>query len=233
LGSSVDSLERLREEIISCERCPRLRAYCQEVARVKKRAYKEFNYWGKPLPGFGDPYARLLILGLAPAAHGGNRTGRMFTGDGSGEWLVRALNRFGFANKDTSLSRDDGLILSDAYMTATVRCAPPANKPKRTEIENCSPFLGEELNLLEDVAVVLTLGKVAFQAYLSHLPPAELGRRPAFSHGAVYELGGGTPLLVVSYHPSRQNTQTGKLSWEAWESVFVEIQRILKDNAKN
>jgi uracil-DNA glycosylase family 4 len=228
MGSSVDSFERLAERIISCERCPRLRAYCQEVARVKRRAYRDSDYWGKPLPGFGDPYARLLIIGLAPAAHGGNRTGRMFTGDGSGEWLVRTLHKFGFANKDTSLSRDDGLILKDAYLTATVRCAPPANKPNRTEIENCSLFLSEELNLLEHMNVILALGKVAFDAYLRHVPPSRLMHRPVFRHSATYSLGEGMPLLMVSYHPSRQNTQTRKLTWEAWESVFAEIRGILK-----
>ncbi len=222
-----NQFERLKERIISCELCPRLRAYCQQVAEVKKRAYRTFDYWGKPLPGFGDPHARLLVLGLAPAAHGGNRTGRMFTGDGSGEWLIRVLHKFGFANIDSSLNRNDGLILEDTYLSAVVRCAPPANKPNRQEIENCALFLSEELGLLEDLKVVLTLGRIAFDSYLSHVPPKRFAQRPIFLHGVTYRSHEGRPLLVVSYHPSRQNTQTRKLTWEAWENVFEEICKTL------
>ena len=227
LRSRTTEFEQLRKRIISCELCPRLRTYCQQVAQAKKRAYKDFEYWGKPVPGFGDPDSCLLVLGLAPAAHGGNRTGRMFTGDGSGEWLVRALHMFGFANKESSLTRDDGLILKDTYLTATVRCAPPANKPSRLEIENCSSFLAEELNLLEHVKVVLALGKVAFDAYLRYAPPDGFMQRPTFRHGAAYRLGKESPLLVVSYHPSRQNTQTRRLSWEAWKGIFQTIHGVI------
>jgi len=222
-----DELEQLKERIISCELCPRLRAYCQQVAQVKKRAYRDFDYWGKPVPGFGDPHARLLVLGLAPAAHGGNRTGRMFTGDGSGEWLIRVLHKFGFANKDSSPNRNDGLVLKNTYLSAAVRCAPPANRPNRSEIENCASFLSEELDLLEDLRVVLTLGKIAFDTYLNHMPPKRFVQRPVFLHGATYRSHEERPLLVVSYHPSRQNTQTHKLTREAWESVFEMICRIL------
>ncbi|MEM2906267.1 MAG: uracil-DNA glycosylase [Candidatus Bathyarchaeia archaeon] len=221
------ALKALAERVVSCERCPRLRAYCEEVARVKKRAYKDWTYWGRPLPGFGDPYARLLVVGLAPAAHGGNRTGRMFTGDGSGDWLIKALYEAGFANQPLSVNREDGLKLKAAYITAAVRCAPPRNKPTRQEIENCSPYLAEELKLLREVKVVLTLGRVAFDTYLSHLPEGLAEPRPSFKHGAVYQTGSEAPTLAASYHPSRQNTQTGKLTWQAWRSIFTEIRKIL------
>ncbi len=227
MNPDVESFQRLRERVISCELCPRLRAYCQQIALVKRRAYLDEDYWGKPLPGFGDPCARLLIIGLAPAAHGGNRTGRMFTGNCSGDWLVRALHKFGFASKDSSQSRDDGLTLKDAYLTATVRCAPPGNRPDRKEIENCLRFLDEELRLLPNLRVVLTLGRVAFEAYVGRMQPARGVHRPVFRHGAKYDLGVGKPLVVASYHPSRQNTQTRKLTWEAWESVLAEIREVL------
>jgi len=176
------------------------------------------------LPGFGDPYARLLIIGLAPAAHGGNRTGRMFTGDSSGDWLFKALYEAGFANQPTSVNRDDGLRLDSAYITATVRCPPPANKPTRDEIRNCSSYLAEELEILPDVRLVLTLGRVAFNAYLTHLPDAP---RIAFKHGALYNIDRERPLLMASYHPSRQNTQTRKLIWEAWSNIFAETRKLL------
>ncbi len=225
---TVDSqLEQLKKQIISCKLCPELREYCRKVALVKKRAYRDFDYWGKPLPGFGDPHARLLVLGLAPAAHGGNRTGRMFTGDGSGEWLVRVLHKFGFANKDSSVNVNDGLVLKDAYLSAAVRCAPPANKPNRREIDNCAPFLSKELSLLEHLKVVLTLGRIAFDSYLSHVSSKGFAERPVFVHGVTYRPNEGGSLLVVSYHPSRQNTQTRRMTWEAWEDVFENIRRIL------
>ncbi|MEM2094926.1 MAG: uracil-DNA glycosylase [Candidatus Bathyarchaeia archaeon] len=228
----LDQLKRLEERVVKCELCPRLRAYCQHIASVKKKAYMHEDYWGRPLPGFGDPFARLLIIGLAPAAHGGNRTGRMFTGNGSGDWLVKALHKFGFANKDRSLSRDDGLVLKDVYLTAAVRCAPPGNRPEKEEIENCLRFLDEELRLLQNVKVVLTLGKVAFETYVRLKHPNWNVPKPLFRHGAKYNFGGGKPLIVSSYHPSRQNTQTRKLTWEAWESVFTEVRRMLDEYSR-
>ncbi len=222
------ALRELAERVVNCKRCPRLRAYCEEVARVKRRAYREWNYWGRPLPGFGDPHATLLVIGLAPAAHGGNRTGRMFTGNGSGDWLIRALYEVGLANQPTSVSREDGLKLKSTYITAVVRCAPPGNKPLREEIENCSTYLSKELRLLRDVRLVLTLGRVAFNAYLGHVTP-KAGRRPMFTHGALYDLGCGQPHLMTSYHPSRQNTLTGKLKWEDWMDIFIKVRRILEE----
>ncbi|MEM2915542.1 MAG: uracil-DNA glycosylase, partial [Candidatus Bathyarchaeia archaeon] len=165
-----NALKSLAERIISCERCSRLRAYCQKIAQEKKKSFKNWAYWGKPLPGFGDSKAKLLIIGLAPAAHGGNRTGRMFTGDSSGDWLIRALYEVGLANQPLSVNRDDGLKLNSAYITAVVRCAPPGNKPNKDEIANCSLYLAEELRLLKGVMIVLTLGRIAFDTYLSHLP---------------------------------------------------------------
>jgi len=218
------ALENLKNRIISCERCPRLRAYCREIACIKKRAFKDWNYWAKPLPGFGDPYAQLLIIGLAPAAHGGNRTGRMFTGDSSGDWLFKALYEAGFANQPASVSQDDELRLDSAYVTATVRCAPPANKPTREEIRNCFSYLAEELEILPYVRLVLTLGRVAFNAYMTHLPGAP---RFTFKHGAIYKVNEEKPLLMASYHPSRLNTQTRKLTWEAWSRVFAEARNLL------
>lgn len=224
------ALRELSERVVNCERCPRLRAYCEEVARVKRRAYREWTYWGRPLPGFGDPHAALLIIGLAPAAHGGNRTGRMFTGNGSGDWLIRALYEVGLANQPTSVSREDGLKLRSTYITAVVRCAPPGNKPLREEIDNCSTYLSEELRLLRDVRLVLTLGRVAFNAYLKHVTP-EAGRRPVFKHGALYDFGCEQPRLMASYHPSRQNTLTGKLKWEDWMDIFIGVRRMIDEFA--
>ena len=219
-------LKNLADRIVSCERCPRLRSYCEEIAKVKKKAFKNWNYWGKPLPGFGDVHPRLLIIGLAPAAHGGNRTGRMFTGDSSGDWLIKALYETGFASQSISRSRDDGLKLCSAYITATVKCAPPSNKPIGQEIKNCSPYLTEELVLLKEVKLVLALGRVAFDAYLTHRPDGSAISKPVFKHGALYDLG-RPPLVMASYHPSRQNTQTHKLTWQAWTDVFTEIHRVI------
>jgi uracil-DNA glycosylase family 4 len=222
-----NALKNLRERIISCERCPRLRAYCQKIAQEKKKSFRNWEYWGKPLPGFGDSRAKLLIIGLAPAAHGGNRTGRMFTGDSSGDWLIRALYETKFANQPLSISRDDGLKLNSAYITAVVRCAPPGNKPVKEEIAKCSSYLAEELKLLENVMIVLTLGRVAFDAYLSHLPKDLVSPKPLFKHGATYYMGKKMPILMTSYHPSKQNTSTRKLTWEAWRSIFTEIRKKL------
>jgi uracil-DNA glycosylase family 4 len=207
-----------------CRKCPRLVEYIRDVAKVKVKRYSEWEYWGRPLAGFGDPNAKLLIIGLAPAAHGGNRTGRMFTGDSSGDWLIRALYETGFASQPTSERSDDGLKLKSAYVTAAVRCAPPDNKPTKEEIANCSCYLAEEIKLLKNVKVVLALGKVAFNAYtsLQNIKGLE------FKHAAAYDLS--DIALVASYHPSRQNTQTGKLTWDAWIGVFRKIRSMFDNN---
>jgi uracil-DNA glycosylase family 4 len=190
------------------------------------RRYHREHYWGKPLPGFGDVNARLLIVGLAPAAHGGTRTGRMFTGDSAGDWLIRVLYETSFANQPSSVSRDDGLTLRDAYLTASARCAPPGNRPTREEIANCSRYLLAEQQLMPNVRVVLALGRIAFDTCLRYLYPT-IKPPPRFSHGAWHELA-GRPSLAASYHPSRQNTQTGRLRWEAWKTVFERIAQHLK-----
>ena len=226
MDSSCITFRNLAGRIISCERCPRLRTHCKEIAKVKKKAFKDWNYWGKPLPGFGDVHPRLLIIGLAPAAHGGNRTGRMFTGNSSGDWLIKALYETGFASQSISCSKDDGLKLNLTYITAIIRCAPPRNKPTRQEIKNCSPYLTKELALLKEVKLVLALGKVAFDTYLTHRPDRPSVSKPVFKHGAVYDFG-KPPLLMASYHPSRQNTQTHKLTRQAWTDVFNEIHRLI------
>jgi uracil-DNA glycosylase family 4 len=220
------ALEVLGKRVISCRRCPRLVDYISRVSRDKVRRYRDWCYWGKPLPGFGDPEARLLIIGLAPAAHGGNRTGRMFTGDSSGDWLIKALYETGFSNQPKSHSRDDGLRLMFAYITAAIRCAPPHNKPLAEEIRNCSEYLLKEVRLLDKVEIVLTLGRVAFDTYRRYVYPRNTKLKPRFQHGGFHKLK-GTPTLVTSYHPSRQNTQTGKLSWEMWISVFEKIKQML------
>jgi len=217
----MQALHDLDDRIIVCKKCPRLAKYIADVAKTKIRRYCDWEYWGKPLPGFGDPDAKLLIIGLAPAAHGGNRTGRMFTGDSSGDWLMRALFESGFANQLTSERRDDGLKLKSAYITAVVRCAPPENKPTKEEIANCSFYLAEELEILKNVRVVLTLGAIAFNAFTS----MHNINRLKFRHNASYKLSDKT--LVASYHPSRQNTQTGRLTWNAWMAVFQKIRRII------
>jgi len=216
------SLAAVNHSIVSCTRCPRLRAYCRRVARDKKREFRDWPYWGKPVPGFGDRDARLLVVGLAPAAHGANRTGRMFTGDSSGSWLYEVLYRHGFANQPQSLSRDDGLQLTDCYITAAARCAPPGNKPSRVELDRCRPYLAAELRLLRRVRVVVTLGRIAHEGFLKaagwweRLAPRA---RPAFAHGAVSTLPDGC-IVIASYHPSRQNTNTGKLTRTMWNAVF-------------
>ncbi|MGH7232999.1 MAG: uracil-DNA glycosylase [Nitrospiraceae bacterium] len=212
----------LANRVIACSRCPRLVAHRQLVAQIKVRRYQDWTYWGRPLPGFGDPNARLLVVGLAPAAHGGNRTGRMFTGDRSGDWLYEALHRYGFANQPHSVHRDDGLRLADCYIAAAVRCAPPDNKPTPDEFGACRPYLIEELRLLSRVTVVVALGKIAFDQYLKAC--RELGHRipsPAlqFGHASVHRLPWGMTLLG-SYHPSQQNTFTGKLTRAEFHKVF-------------
>jgi len=226
-----NALEVLRGRVVSCRKCPRLAQYITTVASVKVRRFASWTYWGRPLPGFGDPNSQLLIVGLAPAAHGGNRTGRMFTGDSSGDWLIRALYENGFANQPHSVNREDGLKLASAYITAVVRCAPPKNKPTNQEITNCSAYLTEELNLLKEIRVVLTLGRLAFDSYLQHID-LEGSCRPRFKHGAVFRLK-QKPLLVASYHPSRQNTQTRRLTWTKWLRIFKKIGQILDDSENN
>jgi uracil-DNA glycosylase family 4 len=222
------SINGLNAAAISCELCPRLRQYCGLVSKKKRKQFNDWDYWGKPLPGFGDVNARLLILGLAPAAHGGNRTGRMFTGDGSAQFLAPALHRHGFANQPTSDRRGDGLELQDAYMTAVVRCAPPKNKPNPIEIQNCSRYWTQELDLLRNVKVILALGRVAFVTYVRYLKRQGVKTTDLnFHHGAFYSLPKPYPVLAASYHPSRQNTQTRKLTKVMFDKVFLGIRRLL------
>ena len=228
---AAQALEVLERETIACRKCPRLTAYRELVAGTKKRAWREWDYWGRPVASFGDPEARLLVIGLAPAAHGGNRTGRVFTGDRSGDFLFRALYETGFASQPSSLSRDDGLALRDAYVTAAVRCAPPANKPLPEEFRNCRPYLERELDALANLEAVVALGRVAFDAYLSILLDRGAIRRRSdfrFAHGATHATAPGQPILVASYHPSQQNTQTGKLTAKMLRDVFLQARRIIR-----
>ena len=227
---SKTALRILQEQVIACRQCPRLVEYRERVAREKRFAFRNDEYWGRPLPSFGDPRAGLLILGLAPAAHGGNRTGRMFTGDRSGDFLFSALHRAGFANQPTSASRGDGLALREAYVTAAVRCCPPANKPAPVEQANCRSYLERELELLANVKAVVVLGKFAFDAYLAVLK--RQGKLPArvsykFGHGACYRLPPPLPALLASYHPSQQNTFTGKLTPRMFDAVFRKARRLI------
>ncbi|MCB2223097.1 MAG: uracil-DNA glycosylase [Actinobacteria bacterium] len=218
----MPDLDALAAEIAACRACPRLVAWREEVARVKRAAFGDQEYWGKPVPGFGDPDARLLVVGLAPAAHGANRTGRMFTGDRSGDWLYRALHRAGFANQPTSEHRDDGLALRGAWVTAPVRCAPPANTPTAAERDACSPFLERELDLLPAVRVVVALGGFAFGHVLRVLERRGVevpSPRPRFGHGAEAPTSG--PMVIGSYHPSQQNTFTGRLTEVMFDAVFA------------
>jgi uracil-DNA glycosylase family 4 len=220
----------LNEEIIACRKCPRLVKYREKVAREKRRAYRDCEDWGKPVPGFGDAQARLLILGLAPAAHGGNRTGRMFTGDRSGDFLYAALHKAGFANQATSLHREDRLQLSDTYITATCRCAPPENKPLPREIANCRGYLEREIEILKPRAI-LALGKIAWDGYLEILKQRGVIASHAlykFAHGAEAEAALGTPRLFGVYHPSQQNTQTGRVTPAMYASVLRRIRRFLE-----
>lgn len=225
----MKTLAVLNDAIAECTACTRLVTYRRLVAKTKRRQFLDWTYWGRPIPGFGDPHARLYVLGLAPAAHGGNRTGRVFTGDRSGDWLYEALHRHGFANQPSSTHRDDGLTLSDCYIGATVRCVPPGNKPAPDEFERCSRFLLEELRLLRHARVVVALGKIAFDHYLKACRAA---RReipapvPKFGHGVVYRLPWGV-LLLGSYHPSQQNTFTGKLTRPMFHSVFRKARNII------
>ncbi|SPF33134.1 conserved hypothetical protein [Candidatus Sulfopaludibacter sp. SbA4] len=222
-------LKILEDEIVNCRLCPRLREHCAQVAAVKRRAYRDQEYWGRPVPAFGDPQARILVLGLAPGAHGSNRTGRMFTGDRSGDVLYRVLHQAGLASQPVSSSRHDGLTLHDVFITAAARCAPPGNKPTPQEIRNCRPFLERELDLLPNVKVVVALGKIAFDAYLDLLKSrgAIRSRAPfVFGHDREFVTAPGLPILISSYHPSQQNTSTGKLTEKMLRDVFRRARRL-------
>jgi uracil-DNA glycosylase family 4 len=220
----------LQQRITECHLCPRLVTYREAVATRKRRAYVDWQYWGRPVPSFGDPQAQILIVGLAPGAHGANRTGRMFTGDRSGDFLYRALYEDGFASQPDSVHRDDGLALTNVYISAAVRCAPPDNKPLPEEILTCRRYLQRELDLLPNVKAVIALGKIAFDAYLAILKNGgRIGRRSAFvfGHNVEHRTGPGQPLLISSYHPSQQNTQTGKLTTGMFRAVFAGAKRII------
>jgi uracil-DNA glycosylase family 4 len=225
-----EQLAILEREITECRKCPRLVHYREEVARTKRRAYREWTYWGRPVPALGDPHARLIIIGLAPGAHGANRTGRMFTGDRSGDFLYEQLYRAGFANQPHSKTADDGLVLKDALISAAVRCAPPDNKPLPDEIRNCVPYLEQELELIRPRAI-LALGGIALNTYLNLLKkqgliPSRAAYR--FAHGASFILPEGLPRLFAAYHPSQQNTQTGRLTPVMFASVLRQIEKFLK-----
>jgi uracil-DNA glycosylase len=225
-----DRFQLLQDRIVRCRKCPRLVEWREQVAREKVRRFRNEPYWGRPVPAFGDHAARLLIVGLAPAAHGGNRTGRMFTGDRSGDWMYEALHRFGFANQPHSVNRGDGLALTDCAITAAVRCAPPGNKPLPAEMDACRAYLRAEVPMLDSVRVVVTLGQIAFRAFLKaweeggRLLPE---RAPQFGHGLELELAGGT-ILISSYHPSQQNTQTGKLTRDMFHRIFERARSIIE-----
>ena len=251
-------LNELQRKIIACKLCPRLVRHCQGIAREKRRRFQDEEYWGQPVPSFGDPAAKLLIVGLAPGAHGSNRTGRMFTGDRSGEFLYRALYEAGFANQPVAVSPNDGLQLSGCYITAVVRCAPPQNRPRPDELRNCQHYLERELDMLTEVRAVLALGRIAFDNYLRVvsqrcvrlLPDTGQAGRPTdgaqsaepetfpprswfrFAHGADYELPGGLPRLFASYHPSQQNTQTGRLTPEMFQQVLDDIRGFLAPHTR-
>ena len=227
-----DALAALTREIIECRACPRLVDWREHVAREKRAAFRDEEYWGRPVPGFGDPHARVLIVGLAPAAHGGNRTGRVFTGDRSGDWLFATLHRTGYANQPTSVTAVDGLRLQGAYVAAAVRCAPPANKPTPEERDRCLPYLARELALLERVRVIIVLGNFAYDAVWRTLGIAGVGLpvpRPRFGHGAEVETGRAT--IICSYHPSQQNTFTGKLTEGMLDAVFVRARELSHQGA--
>ncbi len=229
----MDWQEKLNQRIVRCRLCARLVPYRERVGREKKREFRDWDYWAKPLPSFGGPGAHLLVIGLAPAAHGGNRTGRFFTGDSSGRWLFRALHKAGFANQPTWQRRDDGLKLIDAYITAVLHCAPPDNKPLPAEIERCSVYFDEELTRLKSARVVVALGKIAFDNYLKGMRRRGLvlpKPLPRFAHDALHQLGDGLPALIASYHPSRQNTNTGKLTEPMFDAVFARARRLIDED---
>jgi uracil-DNA glycosylase family 4 len=227
-GIVPDDLARVRRDVVSCERCPRLREWCREVARTRVKRFRDEEYWGRPVPGFGDPRARLLVVGLAPAAHGGNRTGRVFTGDRSGDFLFAGLHRAGFASQPESMGRDDGLSLRDCYIAPVARCAPPANKPTPEEVSLCREYLGREWALLHDLRAVLVLGRIALDGFLAMLRgtgrPVPHGL--AFGHGVTHDLGGGVRLFC-SFHVSQQNTFTGRLTPPSFDAVLGKVKRHL------
>lgn len=223
-----DLWQGLDNAVISCRKCPRLVAWREEVAQVKRRAYLDWDYWGKPVPGFGDREARVLVVGLAPGAHGSNRTGRMFTGDSSGDFLYPALFNAGFANQPQAVDREDELQLADMFISAVCRCAPPGNKPKADEISNCLPYLESEINLLSRLKVIVVLGRIAFDQTLRvYRQRTEEKLRFDFKHLAVYQLGENLPWLIASYHPSRQNTQTGRLTEVMFAEVWDTVNKLL------
>ena len=225
----TNSLNEIEEALISCRKCPRLVAWREEVARVKRKAYRDQEYWGKPVPGFGDPDARILIVGLAPGAHGSKRTGRMFTGDGSGHFLFPALLRAGFASQSNAESADDGMVLRDVFIAAVCRCAPPDNKPSRDEVANCLPWLAAEMSVLSEVQLIVALGKIALDGLLS-LP--DFGGLPKkdfpFGHDSFYETPAGLPSILCSYHPSLQNTQTGRLTVDMFDQIWQRAKSSLR-----
>jgi len=226
----MQALEILNRQIVACRKCPRLVQYLEQIKITKRRAYADWDYWAKPVPGFGDPRARLLLVGLAPGAHGANRTGRPFTGDASGVFLYNVMYETGFASQPTSVSRDDGLRLIDAYIGAAVRCAPPDNKPLPEEIQRCRPYLERELDLLTRVRVVIALGKLAFDDYLKILNDRGIVKRRSqfqFAHNRAHSIGENQPVLISSYHPSQQNTSTGKLTRAMFRAVFLRAKRII------
>ncbi len=228
----TNPLDELNTTLIACRLCPRLVAWREQVAVEKRRAYREWEYWGKPVPGFGDPAARVLVVGLAPGAHGSNRTGRMFTGDASGEFLYAALHRAGFANQPTSRHREDGLTLRDVYITAVCRCAPPDNHPTPLEIATCQPYLLQEMDLLTQVQVIVALGHIAFDQVIRLVASRSQNlefevQKMLFKHGAVYPMGAVSPHLIASYHPSRQNTQTGRLTPAMFDTIWTAARSLL------
>ena len=222
------SLEQLNREIVSCRQCPQLVAWREEVATTKRAAFIDWDYWGKPVPGFGASDARLVLVGLAPAAHGANRTGRMFTGDRSGDWLFRALHRAGFANQANATDRSDGLAISNCYITSIVHCAPPDNKPTAEERATCAAWLDRELDLLASAEVIVTLGQLAYNQVLRRFGAAVPRPRPRFGHGGEVRVEGG-PLVIASYHPSQQNTFTGRLTEEMLDAVFTRANEFVGD----
>ena len=224
---ALSALMKLQREITNCEACPRLRQHCQHVAEVKRRAYLDWDYWGKPVPSFGDEGARLLLIGLAPGAHGANRTGQMFTGDASGDFLFRTLHKTGFASQAECRSKTDGLRLIDAYITGAAHCAPPDNKPNRDELANCRPFLERELKLLKNLKALVALGRIAFDTYLSIVRDQGALTRTSsynFEHGAVLDL---KPWVICFYHPSQQNTQTGRLTERMFLDIFETARQLI------
>ena len=226
-ATEIQSLDKLNKKIVDCKLCLRLSKYIKEVGERKIRKFNDQLYWAKPVPTFGDPKAKLLIIGLAPAAHGGNRTGRIFTGDSSGDWLIKALYQTGFANKSTSVAKNDGLVLRGAYLTAAVMCAPPNNRPNFSEISNCSQYLSSEIELLNSTTkVIVTLGRIAFDSYCKIFGIKGL----KFGHNMLYTVN-ENKTLIASYHPSRRNTNTGTLTWQMWISIF-EVARSIIDHQK-